>query len=102
MPVYQIHRLKDAPRQHFRWAPHSSGVSIVKMKDYEKASTVEADSPYGAWLSLRNSDQALQVGDLLEMESGELRICKYIGFEEARWYVPDPSPETAVPQLGVT
>ncbi len=36
MPVYQIHRLKETQRQQFRWAPHTSGVTIVKPKDYEK------------------------------------------------------------------
>ncbi|HLK19826.1 MAG TPA: hypothetical protein VKT81_12760 [Bryobacteraceae bacterium] len=41
-------------------------------------------------MSLRETEQALQVGDLLENEAGELRILKYIGFEEARWYVPEP------------
>lgn len=91
MPVYQIHRLKDAPRQQFRWAPHTPGVTIVKPKDYDKGAAEEASSPYAVWLALRESEQALGIGDLLELESGELHICKYIGFEEARWYVPEPS-----------
>jgi hypothetical protein len=30
------------------------------------------------------------VGDVLEDESGVLRICKYTGFEEAHWVMPEP------------
>jgi hypothetical protein len=50
------------------------------------------------------------VGDVLEDEGGVLRICKYTGFEEARWAVPEPNvaaapaavpdvPEAASPAL---
>ena len=64
---------------------------------------VEAASPYAVWLNLRESEQPLDVGDVLEMESGELRIYKYIGFEEARWFVPEPAPgETTAAPLEVT
>jgi hypothetical protein len=90
MPVYQVHRLKESQRQHFRWAPHTSGVSTVKPRDYEPGPAVEAVSAYAAWEELRRSEQPLQVGDLLELPGGPLEICKYIGFEEARWFVPEP------------
>ena len=90
MPSYQIHRMKDSHRQQFRWAPHTSGITIVKPKDYEPGSKAEGPSPYAVWLALRETELALQVGDLVETEAGELRILKYIGFEEARWYVPEP------------
>jgi len=104
MPVYQIHRLREAHRQQFRWAPHTSGVTIAKPKDYDPGSTVEADSPYAAWIALRESEEALQVGDILEAPGGELRIYKYVGFEEARWFVPEPVPAPAMPgaQIEVT
>ena len=36
------------------------------------------------------------VGDILELAAGPLRICKYVGFEEARWFVPE-SPVTMAP-----
>src|SRR6266851_1247308 len=91
MPAYQIHRLKESQRQQFRWAPHTSGVTLARPKDYEPGAVVQAESPYAAWLALRSTEQALQVGDMLEVE-GELRIYKYIGFEEARWFVPEPAP----------
>jgi len=92
MPAYQIHRLKESQRQQFRWAPHTSGVTIAKPKDYEKGVLTEAASPYAVWLALRDTDEQLQVGDLLELENGDLRIYKYIGFEEARWFVPEATP----------
>jgi hypothetical protein len=102
MPAYQIHRLKDVPRQQFRWAPHTSGVIVVKPKDYQMGATVEAASPYAVWLALRDSENALLVGDLLELEGVELRIFKYIGFEEARWYVPEPVQNTDSAPMEVT
>ena len=92
MPAYQIHRLKEAQRQQYRWAPHTSGVTIAKPNHYEPGAVVEAASPYALWLALRETENALAVGDLLQLESGELRILKYIGFEEAHWYVPEPAP----------
>lgn len=93
MPVFRIHRMKDAPRQQFRWAPHVSGIANVKPKDYEPADTIEAENEYAAWALLRNAEAPLSVGDILETPSGELRICKYVGFEAARWFIPDKPPE---------
>ena len=98
MPVYRIHRLKFNPRQQFRWAPHTIGTTGVKLRDYESSGVVEAPGAYAAWTVLRGTDQALEVGDLLEAEDGKLSIFKYVGFEEARWVVPEPP---AVPLLVV-
>jgi hypothetical protein len=98
MFTYQIYRLKEIPRQQFRWAPHTPGVTVVKLKDYEPGPAVQAASPYALWLALRDSDRAIAVGDVIEQEGGQLRIFKYIGFEEAQWYVPEPAGNaTAVP-----
>ena len=91
MPVYRIHRLKDYQRQQFRSAPHASGVTSVKHRDYREGGAVEAPTVYAAWASLQGSPDALAVGDLLETEDGGLSICKYVGFEEARWFVAEPS-----------
>ena len=100
MLAFQIHRLKEPQRQQYRWAPHTIGATIVKPKDYEKAETVEAATVYGAWEALRRTQKPLEVGDLLEAEGGQLRICKYVGFEDAQWFVPEPvaAPETSVQQ----
>ena len=81
--------MKDNPRQQFRWAPHVSGAASVKTKDYEPSGEVEADNEYAAWALLRDSETPLMVGDLLELEQGQLRICKYVGFDEARWLIQE-------------
>ncbi|HYO82638.1 MAG TPA: hypothetical protein VES20_14635 [Bryobacteraceae bacterium] len=68
-------------------------MSIVKPKDYEMASmTVTAATPYDAWTQLKERPEALQPGDVLESEDGQLRICKYVGFEEAQWLLPEVRP----------
>jgi hypothetical protein len=101
MAVYRIHRLRESVRQQFRWAPHTAGITTVRPKDYEGTTTVEATTCYAAWTALRGTEEALQPGDVLEAETGELRILKYIGFEEAQWHVPEtkPAPETAAPAV---
>ena len=87
--------MKESARQSFRWAPHVSGSADVKFKDYEAADTLEAENEYAAWARLRASERPLAVGDMLENEAGELRICKYVGFEAARWIVPELQPAQA-------
>jgi len=89
MATYHIYRLKEEQRQRLRWAPHTSGASGVKPKDYEKTDPVEAAGVYAVWARLKDGDQALQIGDLLESDGGQLFICKYVGFEEARWVLPE-------------
>lgn len=93
--------MKEAPRQHFRSAPHVSGAAGVKHKDYEEAGQIEAANEYAAWEHLRTSEKPLEIGDLLEMETGELRICKYIGFEAAAWVLPAANAPAATP-IGYT
>jgi hypothetical protein len=95
MPKYRVYRMSDSQRQHFRWAPHVSGAASVKAKDYQPDGEIEAASEYDAWSRLRASEHPLAVGDLLETESGTLRICKYVGFESASWLVPETKPAAA-------
>ena len=90
MPLYRIYRMKDSPRQQFRWAPHVTGCAALKPRDYEQRGEVEAVNEYDAWKALRASEEALLVGDLLETPDGQLRICKYVGFEPAQWVLPAP------------
>jgi hypothetical protein len=93
MPMYRIHNLKSHLREHFRFAPHVSGTASIKLRDYGAGDTIDAPSPYAAFFALRDAGNPLQVGDLLEAEDGSLRIFKYVGFEEARWMLPEsPSP----------
>jgi hypothetical protein len=92
MALYRIHKLKDQSRQQFRWLPHTIGVSQAKPRDYDPGGSIDACGFYAAWLSLRGTESELGVGDILESDTGDLRICKYVGFEEVRWHVPDPKP----------
>lgn len=97
MPLYRVHHMKPTPRQQFRWAPHVCGSAAVKPKDYEPGAQIEAANEYEAWSMLRESDPPLAVGDLLETGEGQLRICKYVGFEPAQWVLPEPAPSEPVP-----
>ena len=96
MSSYQVFRLKENLRQNFRQAPHLSGVTGVKPKDYEPAFAIEAENLYAAWHSLKGTEQELEVGDVLEAAGSDPRILKYIGFEEARWILPEPKQVPAV------
>ena len=89
MSVFRIHRMKETTRQQFRWAPHTCGVTSLKPRDFEAAGEVAAQGFYDAWTNLRGSERALDIGDVLESDTGEIRICKYVGFEEARWVLPE-------------
>ena len=102
MPVYRIYRLNDTQRSKFRWSPHTSGVAQVKPRDYEEEGTVEALSPYAAWHNLKAGETPLRLGDLLEDPQGEMSICKYVGFEQAQWILPElrTGLETAPPAVG--
>ena len=109
MPNYRIYRMKESPRQHFRSAPHVSGAANVKRRDYEEGDQIEAANEYAAWDQMRSTERPLDVGDLLETDGGELRICKYIGFEAAAWVLPPLEPATdpsaaapAAPAIGYT
>ena len=81
--------MKDSPRQQFRWAPHLSGCASLKPKDFEPGGEVAARHEYDAWQVLREAGDPLQVGDLLETGDGQLRVCKYVGFEPAQWILPE-------------
>src|SRR5215471_12237397 len=79
MPNFRVFRMKDSPRQQFRWAPHVSGAANARPKDFEPSGEVEALHEYDAWSILRAAGAPLAVGDLLEFPDGQLRICKYVG-----------------------
>jgi hypothetical protein len=90
MPNYRVFRMKDSPRQQFRWAPHVSGPANARPKDFEPGGEVDALNEYDAWRILREAGTPLTVGDLLEFGDGQLRIFKYVGFEPAQWVLPEP------------
>jgi hypothetical protein len=93
MPIYRIHRMKPNPREAFRWAAHTGGTAVVKERDYEAGEEVEAATPYAAWKQLGLTVFPLEPGDLLQDAAHKLLILKYIGFEPAEWFRPEPKPE---------
>jgi hypothetical protein len=90
VPVYRLYRMKDSPRQNFRWAPHTIGPAQAKQKDYDLAGEHNAPSAYSLWQSLKPTEASLQVGDIIELPDGSLRIFKYVGFEEVEWLAAEP------------
>jgi hypothetical protein len=97
MVKFRIHRMKEGPRQNFRWAPHVSGAAQVRPKDYElEVREIQAANEYSAWAMLRESGAPMGIGDLLEREAGGLSICKYVGFEQANWLVTEAHVTEAV------
>lgn len=95
MASFRIHRMKAHVRQGFRIAPHTGGVTLIKPRDYEPGGEAEGDTFYDVWTRLRGGECPLEVGDVLETGTGKARICKYVGFEEARWVLPEAKPEPA-------
>ena len=105
MAHYRIHRIKDTPKETFRWAAHTGGLAVVKMKDYEVGHQVEAATVYAAWHILQTTGQPLRPGDLLEQireeaSAGALQILKYTGFDTAQWFVPEAKPNMEVLSAG--
>jgi hypothetical protein len=93
--LFRIHRMNRAAREAFRSAVHAAGQAIAKPKDYEPGGEIQAPNAYAAWAELRASACPLETGDILEDEQGQLHIAKYIGFEAAQWFVPEPKADGA-------
>ncbi|HEX4772449.1 MAG TPA: hypothetical protein VH351_16565 [Bryobacteraceae bacterium] len=96
---YQVHRIRDAAIDSFRWSPHTGGTAIIKPKDYQSGEELEAATPYAAWKLAAERNLPLRAGDVLELlndsgSAGPLLIAKYIGFEPAAWWTPAPKPES--------
>jgi hypothetical protein len=85
-------------KEQFRWQAHAGGAAVVKPKDYEVDNEVEAATPYALWNKMKVEGKALCPGDILETvkedgTQGALQIFKYIGFEPAKWWTPEPKTE---------
>jgi hypothetical protein len=89
--LFRIHRMNQAAREAFRSTVHTSGQATAKPRDYQLAGEVFALNAYAAWRDLRASHHPLETGDILEDEQGQLHIAKYVGFEAAQWWTPEPN-----------
>ena len=103
MASFRVYRMRPHVKQSFRWAPHVSGLATVKPRDYQPAGEFEASNEYALWAELRGSEQALDVGDLVECQAaagaqpgGVLKICKFVGFESAKWVETEPAAASSV------
>ena len=97
MANFKVFRMKEHARQSFRWAAHTLGVANIKPRDYEEGPEIEAASPYAAWAERKGGPDALDVGDALQSGNGIVFIYKYVGFEEARWVLPEAKPPASEP-----
>jgi len=69
----------------------------MKPRDYEREGEIDALHEYDAWRLLREQGTPLEVGDVLESDTGRMSICKYVGFEPAQWVLPEPKPAEPEP-----
>jgi hypothetical protein len=83
-----------------------TGLATVKPRDYHPGGEFEAANEYALWAELRNTDQALEVGDLVEAlvnvpdVPGVLKICKFVGFESAKWAETEVAASSSVTEAG--
>jgi hypothetical protein len=90
MAAYRVWKLRESQRQHFRNQEHMGGAATVKPRDYTEGGLHEAAGPYELWNQLKGTPDALQVGDVVASEAGELVVFKFIGFESAQWLLMEP------------
>jgi hypothetical protein len=102
MASFRIYRMRPHVKMNFRWAPHVAGLATVKQRDYLPGDEFQAPNEYALWAELRNSEHALEVGDLLEMSGGALKICKFVGFESAQWAETEAVVASSVAESGIT
>ena len=86
-------------KQSFRWAPHVTGLATVKPRDYLPDTEVEAPNEYALWADLKSSERPLEIGDLVECGNA-LKICKFVGFESAKWAEVEAAPAAAHDSVG--
>jgi hypothetical protein len=93
MPLYRVLYLKDqAAVDRFRALP-PDGPASIKPKDYIPACEIDAPNEYAAWRTLQGDGakerdlRPMGVGDVLELVVGKPRVCRYVGFDDAVWFV---------------
>jgi hypothetical protein len=105
MALFRIYRMRPHVKQNFRWAPHVAGLATVKQRDYLPGAEIEAHNEYALWAELKTSETPLEIGDLVETggESGNaLKICKFVGFESAKWAETEAATAASCQTAGIT
>jgi hypothetical protein len=101
MALFRIHRMRPHVKQSFRWAPHVTGLATVKQRDYLPDTEIDAPNEYALWAELKSSEKPLEIGDLVETGS-VLKICKFVGFESAKWAETEAPAAASCETVGVT
>ncbi len=101
MATFRIYRMRPHVKQSFRWAPHVTGLATVKQRDYLPDTEIEAPNEYALWAELKSSEKPLEIGDLVEAGNA-LKICKFVGFEAAKWAETEAVPAASCQTAGVT
>jgi hypothetical protein len=103
MASFRIYRMRPHVKMNFRWAPHVAGLATVKQRDYLPDGEFQSSDEYALWAELRNTEQKLDVGDLVETiteAGGNLKICKFVGFEAAKWAETEPAMVSSITEAG--
>ena len=114
MPLYRVLYLKDqAAVDRFRALPPPEGPANIKPKDYVLSCEIDAPNEYAVWRTLQGDGakerdlRPMGVGDVLEMVAaesgggvrldgaGKPRVCRYVGFDDAVWFVFEPREKKA-------
>src|SRR2546425_12537294 len=97
MPIYRVHYLKDPPAiERFRAHGPPEGVTSLKPKDYVQVTEIEAPHEYAVWKQLQGEGaqerklRPMGVGDVLEVEARQPRVCRFAGFDDAVWFTFEP------------
>lgn len=90
MPSYRIFQLRKDFVQPFQDKAPKAGCLTLRDSRYDEVGVITADSPYEAWLMLRQESRTdgvreLGVGDALQTGDEAPLICAWWGFESAEW-----------------
>lgn len=90
MASYRIFQLREDCVQAFQDRGPKAGTISLRDSRYDEVGVVNADTPYGAWLMLRQESRAegvreLGVGDVLQTGEEAPLVCTWWGFDQAEW-----------------
>ena len=90
MPSYRIFQLRADYVQAFQDRAPKPGKSSLRDSRYDEVGVVNADTPYEAWLIMRQETREddvreLGVGDVLQLGEDAPMVCTWWGFDRAEW-----------------